>query len=172
MGSDLFFRKVFGDHPGHWNREIEEGGKHCAGSPAREAGETDLRRENSCRSFFQSMYYKVAESLPDRFIRRKRKRTTHGHKRFQYDTDDSSFYEADGEEEQNDDADLFAWLDKATDGPLHSIALNSSNLVQRFLPPGNLTELYDHYQVVQSMLGISPASSFGCICLSSTVQLY
>lgn len=127
---------------------------------------------DSCRSFFQSMYYKVAESLPDRFIRRKRKRTTHGHKQFQYDTDDSSFYEADGEEEQNDDADLFAWLDKATDGPLHSIALNSSNLVQRFLPPGNLTELYDHYQVVQSMLGISPASSFGCICLSSTVQLY
>ena len=116
---------------------------------------------DSCRAFFQSMYVKVAESLPDVFVRkgraRRRVRTSHGHKGWQDDggSSDSSFFEAEGEED--DEADLFAWLDKATDGPLQNMVLNSKNLVKRFLPPGNVSELYDHYQVVQSMLGLNAA---------------
>ena len=103
------------------------------------------------------MYVKVAESLPDVFVRkgraRRRVRTSHGHKGWQ---DDGGSSDSRGEED--DDADLFAWLDKATDGPLHNMMLNSKNLVKRFLPPGNVSELYDHYQVVQSMLGLNAAS--------------
>ena len=120
------------------------------------------KESDSCRAFFQSMYIKVAESLPDRFVRRgrarKRVRTSHGHKGWSHADSDSSFFEAEDEDEEEDKADLFAWVDKATDGPLHNIAINRSQLVKRFLPPGNVSELFDHYQVVQSMLAMPAAS--------------
>lgn len=59
------------------------------------------------------MYVKVAESLPDVFVRkgraRRRVRTSHGHKGWQDDggSSDSSFFEAEGEED--DEADLPGW---------------------------------------------------------------
>ena len=38
---------------------------------------------DSCRAFFNTLYFKVAESLPDKFVRRgrasKRRRTKHSH---------------------------------------------------------------------------------------------
>lgn len=117
---------------------------------------------DSVRSFFHSLYIKIAESLPDRFVRvgkAKRRKTTHGLKSFQHDDSESEYFEAPDESE--DDDDLRQWLDRADDGPLHNAVLHATSLVKRYLPPGNLSELYDHFQVVQSMLGVNAASLLG-----------
>lgn len=131
---------------------------------------------DSVRAFFHSMYIKIAESLPDRFVRigrAKRRKTTHGLKSFKHDDSDSDYFQAPSDTENDDD--LRQWLDRADDTPLHNATLNAGALVKRFLPPGNLSELYDHFQVVQSMLGVSAASSLGLkfdeICKLMTLRL-
>ena len=121
---------------------------------------------DSCRAFFNTLYFKVAESLPDKFVRRgrasKRRRTKHSHNiKVGDSSSEETWFSAEGSEDEGDDADLFAWLDKSSDTPLQNLTLTQQRLVKRFLPPGNVTGLYDHYQVTQSMLGVAPASLFG-----------
>ena len=92
---------------------------------------------DSVRAFFHSMYIKIAESLPDRFVRigrAKRRKITHGLKSFKHDSD-SDYFQAPSDSENDDD--LLQWLDRADDTPLHNATLNAGALVKRFLPPGN-----------------------------------
>ena len=128
-----------------------------------EAGAPDLRcgpqvrgttvQADSVRAFFQNAYAKLGECLPDKFVRRKKfkSKETKG-----LDSDSS-----DGEiasELEDDDHELIEWLDRSSDTAVHNSCLNASTLVKRWMPPGNLSELYDHYQVVQSLLDCQIAS--------------
>ena len=115
------------------------------------------------RAFFNSMYMKVAESLPDRFVRSGRARKRHTTHTSVISDESSEYLEAPSGDEFDDDQDLLQWLDKASDTPLHNATLHSNCLVKRYLPPGNLSELYDHYMVTQSLMGCNAASLPGSI---------
>lgn len=124
-----------------------------------EAGAQDLRcgtqqrgstvQSESVRAFFHNAYAKLGECLPDKFIRRSKSKRSCG--------SDSS----DGEvasDPGDDDRDLLEWLDRS-DTAVHNACVNAATLAKRWLPPGNLAELFDHYQTVQQLLEC-PAASF------------
>lgn len=54
-----------------------------------------------------------------------------------------------------------AWLDCPACGVVYGQTVANSHLVRRYLPPGSLHELYEHYSAVQAMVGASPASQLG-----------
>ena len=108
----------------------------------------------SCHSFFHRSYTKLGESLPDKFVRRKKS------KRGSDDSDSSDGGEFEVEQDADHSA-LLQWLDRSDDTSLQNICLNEANLPKWWLPPGNLAELYDHYSVVQSLLEGPVASCLG-----------
>lgn len=128
-----------------------------------EAGAQDLRcgtqqrgstvQSESVRAFFHNAYAKLGECLPDKFIRRSKSKRSCG--------SDSS----DGEvasDPGDDDRDLLEWLDRS-DTAVHNACVNAATLAKRWLPPGNLAELFDHYQTVQQLLECPAASLLGFI---------
>lgn len=129
------------------------------------AGTVDMRwgtkpvseQSDSVRGFLHRTYTKLGECMPDKFIRRGRaKKRPMQSKSLTFDDDSSNsdcVVSCD-----DDDSDLLEWLDRSTDTALHNACLNSKSLVKRWLPPGNLAELYDHYQISQSMIGGQTAS--------------
>lgn len=118
-----------------------------AGQPRASTAESD-----SVRAFFHTAYTKLGECLPDKFVRRGRAKPK---KKVDSDSDDSGGVVSDPD---CDDGQLLEWLDRSTDTELHNAVLNTGAMVKRWLPPGNLSELYDHYQVVQSLLDVKAAS--------------
>lgn len=134
-----------------------------------EAGTEDLRcgtqqrgttlQSDSVRAFFHNAYAKLGECLPDKFIRRSKSKSKHS---CCSDTSDGEVASDAGD----DDRDLLEWLDNA-DTPLHNACINASTLAKRWLPPGNLAELFDHYQTVQQLLECPAASLLGFIFLLS-----
>ena len=117
-------------------------------------------QSDSVRAFLHRTYTKLGECMPDKFIRRGRaKKRPMQRKSITFDDDDSnSDYVASCDD---DDSDLLQWLDRSTDTALHNTFLNNQSLVKRWLPPGNLAELFDHYQVSQAMIGGPIASLLG-----------
>lgn len=132
-----------------------------------ESGAPDMRcgpqargstvQSDSVRAFFHNAYSKLGESLPDKFVRRRKKKG----KRVA-ESDSSDLEVASGDEDGGDEA-LLEWLDRGSNTAVHNACVNAGTLVKRWMPPGNLAELYDHYQVVQSLLGCPAASLLGMI---------
>lgn len=139
-----------------------------------EAGTPDLRcgtqeraasaAADSVRAFFHNAYTKLGECLPDKFVRRGRAKKQSKTKENKNNDDSSDDWEVHSCE---DDADLREWLEKPSDTAAHNACVNHATLAKRWLPPGNLAEMYDHYQVVQSMLDAHAASS-----LVSSIHIY
>jgi len=133
-----------------------------------EAGTPDLRcgtqeraasaAADSVRAFFHNAYTKLGECLPDKFVRRGRAKKQSKTK----DKNDDSSDDWEVHSCEDDDADLREWLEKSSDTAVHNACVNNATLAKRWLPPGNLAEMYDHYQVVQSMLDAHAASSLVC----------
>lgn len=123
---------------------------------------------DSVRSFFHRTYTKLAECMPDKFIRRGRakKKSRKATTIQPHDSDSSDSLEIVSGPDDEDGQELLAWLDRASDSAIHNSLLNSGQLVKRWLPPGNLAELYDHYVVATTMNeGVSAASFLGFVFL-------
>ena len=118
------------------------------GQPRGSTAESD-----SVRAFFHTAYTKLGECLPDKFVRRGRAKA-----KKKVDSDSDSGGVVSDLEGEDDSAELLEWLDRSTNTEVHNAVLHAGSMVKRWLPPGNLSELYDHYQVVQSLLEINPAS--------------
>ena len=99
--------------------------------------------------------------MPDKFVRRggAKKRIVKASLGGTMSDESDSFAISSGGEDS--DSELLAWLDRGTDSTVHHGTLGSSKLVKRWLPPGNLAELYDHYSVTQSMASSTVASLLG-----------
>ena len=122
-----------------------------------EASQPDLRfghqergsslEAESCQAFFHRTYTKLGESLPDKFVRRKKSK-----KKKATESDSSSVGSEFDISDDEDHTALLKWLDRSDDSSVHNISLNQDSLPKRWLPPGNISELYDHYSVVQMLL--------------------
>ena len=62
---------------------------------------------------------------------------------------------------EDDDEDLKHWLNKPSDSSAFNTLLNTTGLVRRYLDPGNVASLYDHYKAVQDMLKCRAVSILG-----------
>ena len=130
-----------------------------------EAGAPDLRcgaqprgstaESYSVRAFFHTAYTKLGECLPDKFVRRGRAKVK---KKIGNDTDSESGGVVSCPDGADSDDELREWLDRSTNTEVHNAVLNAGAMAKRWLPPGNLSELFDHYQVVQALLEVKAAS--------------
>ncbi len=108
------------------------------------------RKAAMIHAFLLTMYHSVAETLPDNFVRK-----GHAAKRCDLDSDAEEDGMAVTSDLEEDDESLLTWLE----GPGTTVAWSSlmttqglvrpDVLVRRWLPPGNLMELYQHFASVQ-----------------------
>lgn len=95
------------------------------------------------------------ETSPPRFIRRGRALSR---KKDLDDDGPSDFEEIASDVEQTDD--LRAWL--STRSFTTARLVPGESLVRKFLPPGTINDLYEHYRATQSMLGGPTVSQHIC----------
>ncbi|CAJ1450988.1 unnamed protein product, partial [Effrenium voratum] len=128
--------------------------KALSGAPDCRYGKKDRGRQHgssSVEAFFHVQYHQIGEALPDRFIKRGQDRIR--------DLDSDSEPDQDGAfNSEDEDNELKAWLDKPSSGLVFNTVVNKEHLVRRYLPPGNLAELFEHYQALQSLLGARSVS--------------
>jgi len=102
----------------------------------------------SVDAFMSVLYEGIAETLPDRFVRRGRAAGK----------DDEDF-DVEGAELE----DLRDWLDQPGTGVTWQTVLqpHAKKLV-KYLPPGTIADLYDHYQSTRHLFGSAAVSQPGC----------
>lgn len=76
------------------------------------------------------------------------------------DARDAGFEEIDSDIENTDE--LAEWLSTSPTGHITHI-LPGQSMVRKYLPPGTVTDLYEHYKSTQKMLG--------CYCASQLAKL-
>ena len=109
---------------------------------------TGSREETwSVDSFLSMLYDSVAETLPDRFIRRHR----------QQRADDEDF-DVSGSGDEADVEDLKDWLDDPGKGAVWESFQPNSKKVAKYLDPGTVTDLFTHYQATRQLYGATAVS--------------
>lgn len=103
----------------------------------------------SVDAFLSVLYESVAETLPDRFVRTGRSAGQ----------DDSDF---DEKADQVDIEELKDWLDRPGKGPGWQLLDPSEKKVCKYLPPGTVSDLYEHYQATRHLFGAAVVSHSCC----------
>ena len=104
----------------------------------------------SVDAFLTVQYEGVAETLPDRFVRRGRAASG----------EDSDLDIEVGSEASLED--LKDWLDKpGQGGSLWQCVEPSSKKLCKYLPPGTVADLYEHYQATRQLFGAVAVSHLG-----------
>ena len=101
----------------------------------------------SVDAFLSILYEGVAETLPNRFIRRGQAASQ----------DDESF-DVEGDEVE----DLKDWLDHPGRGVAWQSVAPESKRLAKYLPPGTVRDLYEHYQSTRQLFGATTVSQPGC----------
>ena len=97
----------------------------------------------SVDAFLSVLYEGVAETLPNKFILRQSK-------------DDPSFDVETDESEVSEE--LKNWLDHPGRGVAFQTIAPDSKRLAKFLPPGTVRDLYEHYQSTRQMFGAATVS--------------
>ncbi|CAK9073825.1 unnamed protein product [Durusdinium trenchii] len=105
----------------------------------------------SVDGFLRIAYDSVAETMPDEFIRRGRASQK---KKSDLDSDGDSGSEEVASDVENVE-EMREWLSTTS---AKSTLLPNQVLVRKFLPPGNVMELFEEYKATQQMLGGKPVS--------------
>ncbi|CAE6950458.1 unnamed protein product [Symbiodinium sp. CCMP2592] len=112
----------------------------------------------SVDAFLQNAYDAIAETLPHQYVRRGRARPRRPGR-----SDDTEDELSDADQEIASDIEnteeLAEWIDKP-DAP---ILAASSRKIRKYLPPGNLAELFQHYRAAQTLLG-RPGVGYKTFC--------
>lgn len=104
----------------------------------------------SVDAFLTIQYEGVAETLPDRFVRRGRAASG----------EDSDLDIEVGSEAPLED--LKDWLDRpGQGGSLWQCVEPSSRKMCKYLPPGTVADLYEHYQATRQLFGAAAVSYLG-----------
>ena len=102
----------------------------------------------SVDAFLAVLYEGVAETLLDRFVRRGRAASK----------DDEDFDVA----SDCDLEDLKDWMDRPGQGTAWQCLNSSGKKVCKYLPPGTVADLYEHYQATRHLFGAAVASHPCC----------
>ena len=102
----------------------------------------------SVDAFLAVLYEGVAETLPDRFVRRGRAASR----------DDEDFDVA----SDCDLEDLKDWMDRPGQGAAWQCLNSSGKKICKYLPPGTVADLYEHYQATRHLFGAAVVSHPCC----------